>query len=412
VPARTPGDHAGVSTKQFDDARLARWGATLRWHVEEGGVPGLVALVDRRGEVHVEAHGVLDLATSKPVARDSLFRISSMTKPITAVAALILIEECKLRLDDPIDPWIPELAGRRVLRQIDSALDDTVPAKRPISVRDLLTFRMGFGQMMARPDAYPILKAAHERHIGMGPPQPASMPDAEEWLRRLGELPLMHQPGESWLYNTGSDVLGVLIARASGLPFSVFLEQRIFKPLGMRSTSFSVPEDRLERLATSYYDNPQTGAFEVFDPARGQWSHPPAFASGAGGLVSSIDDYHAFASMLMHHGRHGGDRLLSRASVELLATDQLRPSQKATSLVPEYFEHHGWGLGVSVVTRRRDVSAPVGTYGWDGGLGTTWQSDPAERMITLLLTQRMWRSPAPPPVALDCATAAYQAIDD
>jgi CubicO group peptidase (beta-lactamase class C family) len=401
-----------VSTKRFDEARLARWRETLRWHVQDGGVPGLVALVDRAGEVHVETHGVLDLATRKPVERDSLFRISSMTKPITAVAALILIEECKLRLDDPIDLWLPELAGRRVLRQIGSALHDTVPAKRPISVRDLLTFRMGFGQMLASPDAYPILKAAHERHIGMGPPQPASMPGAEEWLRRLGELPLMHQPGERWMYNTGSDVLGVLIARASGLPLSVFLEQRIFKPLKMLDTSFSVPEDKLDRLSTSYYDNFQTGAFEVFDPVRGQWSHPPAFASGAAGLVSSIADFHAFASMLMQHGKHGGERILSRASVELMATDQLLPAQAATSLVPEYFEHHGWGLGVSVVTRRTQPSAPVGTYGWDGGLGTTWQSDPSERMITLLLTQRMWTSPTPPPVALDCATTAYQAIDD
>jgi CubicO group peptidase (beta-lactamase class C family) len=412
VPAQAPGEHARVSMKQLDEKRLARWGATLQWHVEEGGVPGLVALVDRGGEVHVAVHGVLDLATRKPVERGSLFRISSMTKPITAVAALILIEECKLRLDDPIDPWLPELSGRRVLRQIGSALDDTVPAKRPISVRDLLTFRMGFGQMMASPGAYPILKAAHERHLGMGPPQPASMPDAEEWLRRLGELPLMHQPGESWMYNTGSDVLGVLIARASGLPLSVFLEQRIFQPLGMNDTSFSVPEDELERLATSYYDNFETGAFEVFDPVRGQWSHAPAFASGAGGLVSSIDDFHAFASMLMHHGKRGGERILSRASVELMTTDQLLRSQAATSLVPEYFEHHGWGFGVSVVTRRTTLSAPVGTYGWDGGLGTAWQSDPSERMITLLLTQRMWSSPTPPPVALDCATTAYQAIDD
>jgi CubicO group peptidase (beta-lactamase class C family) len=399
-----------MTTPPFDEARLARWGELLRWHVEEGGVPGLVALVHRREQVHVEVQGVLDLATRQPMKRDSLFRISSMTKPITAVAALILIEECKLRLDDPIDPWLPELAGRRVLRQIGSALDDTVPAKRPISVRDLLTFRLGFGQMMARPDTYPILQAAHERQIGMGPPQPASMPAADEWLRRLGDLPLMYQPGERWMYNTGSDVLGVLVARASGLPFSVFLEQRLFKPLGMKDTSFSVPEDKLGRLATSYANNIETGAFEVFDPVRGQWSHPPAFASGAGGLDSTIDDFHAFASMLLHRGKHGSERLLSRASVELMTTDQLLPGQAAGSMMPAHFANHGWGLGVSIVTRREHLSAPVGTYGWDGGMGTTWQSDPSEQMITLLLTQRMWSSPTPPPVALDCATMAYQAI--
>ncbi len=281
-------------------------------------------------------------------------------------------------------------------------------------MRDLLTFRMGFGQMMAPPDAYPILKAANEQQIGMGPPSPSTMPAPDEWMRRLGRLPLMHQPGEQWMYNTGSDVLGVLLARASGQPLETFLRERLFEPLGMKDTSFSVPEASLDRLATSYWTNFETGALEVYDEAKdGQWSRPQAFPSGAGGLVSTIDDYLAFAQMMLSQGKHGSERLLSRLSVETMTTDQLAPEQKAVSgLVPGYFDGHGWGFGVSMVTRRDDIAAVPGRYGWDGGLGTSWYSDPREEMVTILMTQRAWTSPSPPDVCLDFWTSAYQAIDD
>ena len=154
---------------------------------------------------------------------------------------MILVEECKVRLDEPVDHLLPELAGRQVLKDLHGPMDDTVPANRPITVRDLLTFRMGFGQMMAPPDAYPILKAANEQQIGMGPPSPDTQPAPDEWIHRLGQFPLMHQPGEKWMYNTGADVLSVLIARASGQPLETFLRERIFEPLGMKDTSFSVP---------------------------------------------------------------------------------------------------------------------------------------------------------------------------
>jgi len=403
-----------MTMAKFSRARLGRLREVLSWHVEHGGVPGLVALVARHDEAHVEVLGVKEVGVASPMRRDTLFRISSMTKPITAVAALILIEECKLRLDDPIDRWLPELSGRRVLRRLDGELDDTVPAKRPISVRDLLTFRMGFGQLMARPDAYPILKAAIERRIGMGPPEPSAMPATDEWLRRLAELPLMWQPGERWAYNTASDVLGVLISRVSGKPLPAFLAERIFQPLGMKDTAFSVPERSLDRLATAYGTNFQTGSSGTIDPAvDGQWSRPPAFASGAAGLVSTVGDFFSFAQMLLHEGRFGGERLLSRPSVELMTTDQLTPAQKAAGgLLPGDFEANGWGLGVAVVTRREEVAGAIGSYGWDGGLGTTWTNDPKEHMITLLFTQRAWASPTRPPVARDFATSAYQAIDD
>jgi len=356
----------------------------------------------------------MTLGGSDPIQRDTIFRIASMTKPITAAATMILVEECKLRLDEPVDSLLPELADRRVLKRLEGPLDETVPAIRPITVRDLLTFRMGFGQMMAPPDAFPILKAASEQQIGMGPPMPQAMPAPDEWIRRVGTLPLMHQPGEKWMYNTGSDVLGVLIARASGQPLERFLRERMFEPLGMKDTGFSVPTAEIDRLVPSYWTNPKTGEFERYDEAEGgQWSHPPAFPSGAGGLVSTIDDYLAFGQMMLNKGKHGSERLLSRPSVETMTTDQLTPEQKSVSgLVPGYFDSHGWGFGVSVVTKRDDLAGPVGRYGWDGGLGTSWYSDPREEMVSILMTQRAWTSPSPPNVCLDFWTSAYQAIDD
>src|SRR6266446_10092893 len=183
-----------MSTAGLSQARLARMHDVMAGYVE-------------RGEVHVDVIGTQAIGDSLPMRRDTIFRISSMTKPIIAVATMILVEECKLRLDEPVDRWLPELAERKVLKRLDGPLDDTVSAKRPITVRDLLTFRMGFGQMMAPQDTYPILKAASEQQLGMGPPSPSSMPVPDEWIRRLGSHPLMHQPGEQRMYNTGSDVL-------------------------------------------------------------------------------------------------------------------------------------------------------------------------------------------------------------
>src|SRR5437667_9245914 len=241
-----------MSTGGLSRARLGRMHDVMTGYVERGEVPGLVTLVSRRGEVHVDAIGTLAYEDSDPMRRDTIFRISSMTKPITAAATMILVEECKVRLDEPVDRLLPELAERQVLKRLDGPLDDTVPANRPITVRDLLTFRMGLGIVMAPPGTYPIQKAMSEQLLGQGPPSPSTPPAPDEWIRRLGTLPLMHQPGERWMYNTGSDVLGVLIARASGRPFETFLRERLFEPLGMLDTGFSVAAAKLDRLATSY----------------------------------------------------------------------------------------------------------------------------------------------------------------
>jgi CubicO group peptidase (beta-lactamase class C family) len=403
-----------MSSSGLSKTRLARLRDLMARYVERGAVPGLVALVSRHGETHVEALGTKALGGSDPVRRDTIFRIASMTKPIAAAAAMILAEECKLRLDDPVDELLPELADRRVLKRLDGPLDDTEPARRPITPRDLLTFRMGFGIVMAPPDTYPIQKAADDLRLGQGMTQPSLPPEPDEWMRRFGTLPLMHQPGEKWMYHTGSDVLGVLIARAAGQSFETFLRERIFEPLGMKDTAFSVPAPKLDRLATSYATNPETGALELYDPgAGGQWSRPPAFPSGGAGLVSTVDDYLAFGRIMLNQGRHGNMRILSRPSVETMTTDHLTAAQKAVSgLLPGDFDNIGWGFGVAVVTRREHVAAPVGSYGWDGGLGTSWRSDPSEDIVGILLTQASWTSPMPPRVTRDFWTSVYQAIDD
>jgi len=404
-------------------ARLQRMHDVMAGYVDRGEVPGLVMLVCHRGEVHADAIGTLAARDAGPLAapvrRDSIFRISSMTKPVIAVAAMILVEECKLRLDDPVDGLLPELAGRRVLRRLDGPLDDTVLARRPITLRDLLTFRMGLGIIMAPPDTYPIQRAMTELGLMQGPPRPAKTPPPDEWMRRLGTLPLVHQPCERWMYNTGSDVLGVLVARAARQPLGTFLRERLFEPLAMKDTYFSVPPAKIERFATQYAPRapgppPVPAGLEVYDPAEGgEWSRPPAFPSGSAGLVSTADDYLAFGLMLLNGGEHGRVRLLSRPSVETMTCDQLQPEHKAgAALVPGYFDSHGWGFGLSVVTRREDPAEPIDRFGWDGGLGTSWYADPREELTTILMTQVNWTSPRPPPICRDFWTLAYAALAD
>jgi len=395
-----------MTSSNLSHDRLARLHAILAGHIDRGAAPGLVSVISRRGETHLDVIGATAVGGGRTVQPDTIFRISSMTKPITAVATMILLEECVLRIDDPVDRLLPELADRRVVRRIDGPVDDTVPAARAITVRDLLTFRMGFGAYFG---PCPVNDAAAALHLSVGPPQPTLPPEPDEWMRRFSTLPLMCQPGERWLYHTGADVLGVLIARACDQPFETFLRERVFEPLGMNDTAFSVPAADIDRLATSYATDPATGALEVYDEPAGQWSTPPAFPSGGAGLVSTAADYLAFAQMLLR----GGRPLLSRPSVENMTTDQLTPAQKSLSgFFPGDFDARGWGLGIGIVTRREHAAAPVGQYGWDGGLGTIWRNDPSEQMITVLLSNVAWTSPRPPDLALDFLTAAYAAIDD
>src|ERR687894_1099930 len=314
-----------MGTGEFAEARLDRMHDVMASYVERGVVPGIVTLVSRRGEVQVDAIGTKAFGGSDPMRRDTIFRVASVTKPIVAAAAMILVEECALRLDEPVDPWLPELADRRVLRTIDNPLDDTVPANRPITLRDLLTFRLGIGAVMVFPPRYPIQQAMIEVGVAPGPSLPAHAPD--ELMKRFGSLPLVHQPGEKWLYNSGSDILGVLLARAPGTSLEEFLRERIFAPLGMNDTSFSVSVSKLDRLANSYWTNFETEELEVFDGVEdSRWASLPVFESGAGGLVSTVDDLLAFGRMMLNQGKHENECILSRPSIELMTTDHLTPA--------------------------------------------------------------------------------------
>lgn len=376
----------------FSPKRLARVRDLLGRCVHAGFFPGAVAVVSRHGEVHIEATGNLAFegaGSGTPVAADTIFRIASMTKPVVAVCAMTLVEDATLRLDDPVDDLLPELADMTVLADPNGPRKDTVPAKRPVTLRDLLTFTPGTGRYE-------------------GPELP---PD--EWIHRLGELPLVHQPGARWMYSTAADVTGVLIARATGMSFGDALRERVFEPLGMKDTAFTVGGESIGRLATAYQSAAGgEAAAVVADGPDGRWSRPPVFEGGGGGLVSTAGDYLAFASALLAGGTRHGERVLSRPSVTLMTSDHLTPAQKAVSESPlGTFYDTGWGFGMSVRTRHTHLGPSVGSYGWTGVYGTAWYNDPAEDMTAILMIQRVL-APHVQRILLDFWTAAYQAIDD
>ncbi|NUR91032.1 MAG: beta-lactamase family protein, partial [Nonomuraea sp.] len=385
-------------------------------HVDSGRIPGLVALVGRGDETHVEAIGTMRHDGGPPMSRDTIFRMASTSKPVSVAAAMILVDECRLRLDDLVQEWLPELADRQVLRRLDGPLDDTVPARRPITVRDLLTSTFGLGMDMTALGT-PIMNAVFEQ--GLTPDLPTPMPEPDEWLRRLGTLPLMFQPGERWQYHISNDLLGVLVARVTGRSFESFLRERVFEPLGMKDTGFHVPADQLHRLPDLYAPDPATGEFHVWDAAEGgRWSSPPAFPGGGGGLVSTADDYHAYFRMLLNGGTHGGERILSRAAVELMTTNRLTPEQQAARhamavnnvhLSFGQGQHGGWGIGMAVRTYRGDY-APVGQFGWDGGSGASSYADPETGVTGILLTQVGMSVPNSAHAIHDFWTTVYQAV--
>ena len=378
---------------------------TLARHVQRGDLPGLVALVARGDDVHVAAIGHKAFGDAEPIGRDAIFRIASITKPIAGVAAMLLLQDGAMALDDPVQRWLPELAAPRVLRSPESPLDDTVPAERPITVEDVLSFHLGFGSIMAA-GPYPIQQA--ERELGLktlGPPWPAPDLTPGQWLAGLGRLPLLDQPGTRWRYNTGASVAGVLIERVAGAPLAEVLRERVFEPLGMADTGFCVPAAKLNRFTTFYAPGDQAGELRVFDRPDGWWSSPPKMADASSGLVSTVDDLWAFASMLAADG--GG--LLSAESVRLMTTDRMTAGERAENQV-FLGDHSGWGLMMLVPAADGSSGIPGG-YGWEGGSGTTWRTDTAVGLTGILLTQRMATSPQPTKLVTDFWAAAYAAID-
>lgn len=390
----------------FSKGRLTRVRAQLERHVDSGFVPGAVAVLARHGDVHVEAIGTLAFegaGAGTPMAGDTICRLGSMTKPFVSACAMTLVEDGTLRLDDPVADLLPELADMRVLADPAGPLADTVPAARPITLRDLLTYTLGTGMVMD--DTAPVADAIGTLFRAVPP---------DEWIGRFGSVPLVHQPGERWMYEIAANVTVVLVGRATGRTFGEVLRERICEPLGMTDTGFSVPAGDLGRLAMAYgRDDDASGRPPVEDGPDGRWSRPPVFESGGGGLVSTADDFLAFASALLGGGTHRGERVLSRAAVTLMTSDQLTPEQKAVSgFWPGYFDAMGWGFGMSVRTRRTGVGPSVGTYGWSGFYGTAWYNDPAEDLISIVLLQRAHMGDQTLPMWHDMWTAVYQALDD
>jgi CubicO group peptidase (beta-lactamase class C family) len=353
--------------------------AVLQEAVDRGDVGGIVTLIHRRGEiVQVDAVGHRDAAKTSPMARDSIFRIASMTKPITSVAALILLDEGRFDLLDPVDRWLPELAQPDVLPDPAAPLEARRPATRPIRVIDLLTHRSGIVTPRIPPG--PLLDALTEADAN-------NSTGHDVWLARIGELPLAHEPGTTFDYGNSVDVLGILIERVSGQALPDFMRERIFEPLGMSDTAFWIPPEKRERAA------PLQDLGRV--PASWIPSHTevPGFVSAAGGLYSTVDDYLKFARMLLGGGRLGDVRILDSRTVDRMTTNQLPEAQRQGLPFggpPDYWTGMGFGLGLAVqhaaaVATRELGIASAGSFGWPGVFGTWWQADPAQEMILIFM---------------------------
>ena len=397
----------GTSTGRERFERLER---TLAAHVERGELVGVASLVARHGEVvHFAATGLRDRERAAPLRRDTIYRIYSMTKPITSVAVMMLVERGQILLGDPVSKYLPELAGMKVLRTPDSPIHDVVPAPREMTVRDLLTHTSGLASSMPGTGTPKAIEAAYlEADLRGSQTQLAP----NEWLARLARVPLVHPPGSKFLYGVSTDVLGQLVAVVSGRPFEVFLREEIFEPLGMPDTAFFVPEEKRDRFAANYGPAPGGGLALVDAPATSRYLEPPAFPSGAGGLVSTIDDYLRFAEMLRRGGELDGVRLLSRKSIELMTINHLTAEERDVPMLTGWFPGQGFGLGFSVV----ETLAPgatlgsVGQYGWGGAAGTYFWVDPEEDLVAILMIQLY--PPGGIPIIPEFKNGVYQAIVD
>ncbi len=358
----------------------------MRSLVEQGKFPGIATLVWKDGSiVSLDTVGQRDLARQLPIQRDTLFRLASMSKPLTSVAALILVDEGYLHLDDPISCWLPETADLRVLRAPSSHLDDVLPAQRPATVFDLMTHTAGFAWGKGLP--LPITRATEDA-TGQTPFVPY---DANTLVRRVSALPLLQQPGSGWHYSISTDLLGVIIARASNRSLPEFMAARVFNPLGMIDTGFYAPPEKLGRLSVGYARD-SAGHLVVHDYAlTGFWSRPPLFPAGGGGLLSTLDDYLRLAQMLLNQGRIGRDQFLSQALTAQL-TSNLLTQQQLHALDPsvDFLHGQGFGLGLAVTLHSLPNRRSAGAFSWPGGYGTTWFADPKRNLIALLMSQ-VWQ---------------------
>jgi CubicO group peptidase (beta-lactamase class C family) len=365
---------------------------TMTAKVRELGVGGAAWAVSVGDEAVSGSAGWLDPdRRERPMPVDGVFRIASVSKPIVAVAALQLVEAGLAALDDPIDGVLPELADRRVLVDHEGPVDGaTVPAERSLTLRDLLAFRCGLGMLFDFERPQPLLDRLWEWGVGPGPTAPDCDPD--EFMARLGRLPLADQPGTRWRYHTGSDIVSVFIERVRGEALDVVLERDVLAPLRMVDTGFSLRADQHDRVgACRMLDD--DGELAIWDTADGRWATAPSFRSGAAGLVSTTADLIAFGRMLLADGHP----VLSSELVEEMTTDQLTDEQRAAARIDDVGTSLGWGLGLGVRREPAPEGWPsVGAVGWDGGLGSRWLVDPDTDTCAVILATDAFPSPVAP----------------
>jgi CubicO group peptidase (beta-lactamase class C family) len=384
----------------FIAAELAQIAPALQAVVDAGDLSGFVTLVWRKGEIaQINTLGHQDVAAGVPMARDTMFRIASMTKPVTSIAALMLLEEGKLRLDDPIAKWLPELADMQVLKDPTGPIEDTYPAPRQITVEDLMTHRSGlaYGFTSIGPIAH-----AYEKALG----SPLGTPlTPDQWLAALGTLPLTYPPGERFHYSHATEVLGFLVARIEGKTLGEVLKARILGPLGMDDTDFWCPPEKRARMARLYRIDPATDKLQ--DVSFPQADTAPVFEGGGGGLISTADNYLKFARMMLGKGEVDGVRLVKAETIEMMTRNRLTDEQRQIPFMGiPFWMGQGFGLGVSVVTDPEKQAwmgaGSEGAFGWPGAFGTWWQADPAQDMVLIYLIQNSM--PLGPEAAAQLAT--------
>jgi CubicO group peptidase (beta-lactamase class C family) len=372
-------EEAGLSKERLD-----RIGAAMQQHVAENRVAGAIGLIARRGRIgYFETWGMMDKESGKPMRKDAIFRIYSMTKAVTGVATMILYEEGRFFLNDPASKYLPELAGLKVaVEKTDAAgkrvLSHTVPAEREMMIRDLLRHTSGLnyqGPRDEKGDPFYVTAGVMRPDITI-----------EEAVKRLGKVPLVHQPGSTWDYSISQDVLGRLIEVVSEKPLDRFFEERIFKPLGMVDTGFHVPQEKWDRLAALYTPNPDKTIKRHAGPPQESYKKPAVMLAGGAGLVSTAMDYARFCQMLLNGGELDGARILSRKTVELMSADHLGDIPRAGNV-----SQPGTGFGLTFAVNlgpgRNGNIGSEGEYNWGGAAGTRFWIDPKEQMIGVFMVQ-------------------------
>ena len=366
----------------------------IKRYVDTGKLAGAATLVWRNGEATTVCLGRRDLETQAPVQRDTIFRIASMSKPVTSVLALMLLDEGRLRLDDPITRWAPEFANMQVLRTPNGPLDDVEAAARPITVEDLLTHRSGltYGDFHRGPIAAAYGVLGREIDSDLAP---------DEWIARLAALPLIDQPGRRFHYSKSTDLLGLLIERIADAPLGDVLKQRIFAPLGMKDTGFAVPKANYARRAglCGFDTEGRLAALQTVPGGHALSERPDSmtFVSGGQGLWSTLDDYLAFARIFVGQGAVDGVRILRPETLALMASNHLTPAQRTDSEMfglPLFVAGHGFGLGVAVVMEPEKAEPTrcgggKGSVGWPGAYGGWWQADPNDGSVMIFLAHNM-----------------------